>query len=164
MIKLDGVIHQLPRELKVTILIFICTLSIGFYSGLSFVRATTSMGAKGIETHYLGNEEDENAEIMKFKKNKQQMLSVVHNHILSLSVIFFLLAVILSITSIPKRVKYFLMIEPFVSVFLTFGGLYMLWSGFTWFKYIVIISGTLMTLSFVISTILIGQQLLFSKK
>ena len=163
MIKFDGAIHQLPRELKITILIFISTLSIGFYSGLSFVRTTTAMEPKGIETHYLGNENDENAQIMKFKKNEQQMLTVVHNHILSLSVIFFLLAVILSITSIPKRVKYFLMIEPFVSVFLTFGGLYMLWSGISWFKYVVIISGTFMTLSFMISTILIGQQILFSK-
>jgi len=164
MIKLNGVIHQLPRELKVTILVFICTLSIGFYSGLSFVRTTTSMDPEGIETHYLGNENDESAEIMKFKKNEQQMLTVVHNHILSLSVIFFLLAIILSITSIPKQVKYFLMIEPFVSVFLTFGGLYMIWKGVTWFKYIVIISGAFMTFSFVISTFLIAYQLLFSKR
>ena len=55
------------------------------------------------------------------------------------------------------------MIEPFVSIVFTFGGIYLLWSGITWFKYIIILSGTLMTFSFVIATISIAYQILFSK-
>lgn len=162
--ELHGLIHQFPKELKIVILAFISVLSIGFYGGISFVNNTTSMKTSGVETHYLGNENDENAEVMKFKKNEREILTIVHNHILSLSVIFFLLSLILSTTSINKKVKYFLMLEPFFSIVLTFGGIYFLWSGITWFKYVIVISGVFMTFSFVASTLSIGYQLFFSKK
>lgn len=158
-----GLLHQFPKEIKLLILVFVSVLSIGFFGGLSFVNNTTSMQPASIETHYLGNEDDEEAEIMKFKKNEREILTIVHNHILSMSVIFFLLSLILSTTSINKKLKYFLMIEPFLSIILTFGGIYMLWKGVTWFKYIIIVSGTFMTLSFVIAVFSIVYQLLFYK-
>ena len=161
--QVHGLIHQFPKEIKSLIFIFTIVLSIGFYGGLSFVNNTTSMQISGIESHYLGNENDEDAEVMKFKKNKREILTIVHNHILSLSVIFFLLSLILSTTSINKKLKYFLMVEPFLSVLLTFGGIYFLWSGILWFKYVIIISGIFMTLSFVLATFSILYQLLFSK-
>lgn len=162
--QLHGLIHLFPKELKALVLVFLFVLSIGFYGGLSFVNTTTSMQPSQIETHYLGNENDEEAEMMKFKKNEREILTVVHNHILSLSVIFFLLGLILATTSIHKKVKYFLMIEPFISILLTFGGIYILWSGVLWFKYVVMFSGILMTLSFVGSTFSIVYQLLFYKR
>ncbi|MEX1383801.1 hypothetical protein [Lutibacter sp.] len=162
--QVHGLIHQFPKEIKLVIIVFIVVLSIGFYGGLSFVNNTTSMSSTGVETHYLGNEADEDAEIMKFKKSEREILTIVHNHILSLSVIFFLLALILATTSINKKLKYFLMLEPFLSILLTFGGIYLLWNGVVWFKYIVIFSGSLMTVTFVISTLSILYQLLFSKK
>lgn len=161
--EVHGLIHQFPKEIKALILIFVSVLSIGFFGGLSFVKNTTSMRTSEIETHYLGNENDEEAAIMKFKKNEREILTVVHNHILSLSVIFFLLSLILATTSLNKKLKYFLMVEPFVSIVLTFGGIYLLWSGITWFKYIIIISGTFMTLSFLIATLSIIYQVLFTK-
>ena len=153
----------IPKEVKAVLVAFVITLSVGFYGGLSFVRSTTSMSLTGIETHYLGNENDEEAEIMKFKKSKGEILTVVHNHILSLSVIFLLLSLILSTTSINKKLKHFLMIEPFFSLIFTFGGIYLLWSGIIWFKYIVIFSGTLMVLSFSIATLAILKEIFFSK-
>ena len=162
--QVHGLIHQFPKEIKLVLIAFIGVLSIGFYGGLSFVNNTTSMRVSGIETHYLGNEDDEDAEILQFKKNEQEILTIVHNHILSLSVIFFLLALILSTTSMNKKLKYFLMIEPFFSVVLTFGGIYFLWSGITWFKYVIILSGVLMTLTFLFSTVSIVYQLLVVKK
>jgi len=162
--QIHGRIHQFPKEIKALIMVFIVVLSIGFLGGLTFVNNTTSMNVSEIETHYLGNENDENAEIMKFKKNEREILTVVHGHILSMSVIFFLLSLILATTSINKKLKYFLMIEPFLSIVLTFGGIYLLWSGITWFKYIVIISGIFMTFSFVVATLSIAYQILFSKK
>ena len=161
--QIHGLIHQFPKEIKSLILVFIIVLSVGFYGGLSFVNNTTSMNSSEIESHYLGNENDETAEVMKFKKSEGEILTVVHNHILSLSVIFFMLSLILATTSINKKFKYFLMIEPFLSIILTFGGIYLLWSGITWFKYVVIFSGILMTFSFVSATIAIGYQILFFK-
>ena len=55
------------------------------------------------------------------------------------------------------------MIEPFVSVLLTFGGLYLLWTGMLWMKYVVAFSGVLMTLTFTVSVGIILVQL-FTKK
>ncbi|WP_457616037.1 hypothetical protein [Lutibacter sp.] len=156
-------LHKLPREIKLLILGFITLLSIGFYGGINFVHNTTNSNPKGIESHYLGNENDEDAVVMKFKKSKTEILTIVHNHILSMAMLFFLLALILSTTAISKSVKYFLMFEPFISIILTFGGIYVLWSGVLWFKYVVAFSGVLMTLSFTLSVIIIFAQILIPK-
>ncbi len=157
--QLNGLILTLPRELKLLIGAFIIVLSIGFYSGLLFVGETSSANPNGIEEQYLGNEADENAEVMRFKKSNQEMLTLVHNHILSMSIIFFLVGILVAITKLNKKLKLFLMIEPFLSVLLTFGGLYLLWSGLLWMKYIVMISGILMTLTFTFSILVILKQL-----
>ena len=158
--QLHGRIHQFPKEIKVFIATFVIVLSVGFYTGLLFVNQTEQMAPTGIQENYLGNEEKEDAEVMKFEKGAREMLTIVHTHILSMSFIFFLLGGILATTSINKKLKSFLMIEPFVSVIVTFGGIYLLWSGVHWFKYIVMISGILMTLSFTIGILIIFQQLL----
>lgn len=161
--QVHGLIHSFPKEIKMVIAIFIIVLSIGFYGGVSFINKTTSMEPSGIETQYLGNEKNEHAKIMKFKKSENEVLTIIHNHILSMSVIFFLLALILSTTSINKKFKHFLMFEPFASVVLTFGGIYLLWKGIIWVKYIIMFSGILMTLSYTLAVILISQQLFVKK-
>ncbi len=161
--QLNGLIFTLPKEIKLLIGAFIIVLSIGFYTGLLFVGETSSANPNGIEEHYLGNEDDENADVMRFKKSDQEMLTLVHNHILSMSIIFFLVGLIVSITKLNKKLKLFLIVEPFLSVILTFGGLYMLWTGILWMKYIVMLSGVLMTLTFTASVIVILKQLLSKK-
>ncbi len=158
--QLNGFIYTLPKELKLLIAVFVIVLSIGFFSGILFVGEISSVNPNGIEEQYLGNEDNENAEVMKFKKSDKEMLSIVHSHILSMSVIFFLVGILIAITKLPKKLKLFLMTEPLLSVLLTFGGLFMLWEGIIWMKYIVMISGTLMTLSFTGSVIIILKQLL----
>ena len=159
----NGLITSFPRELKLLIGVFTIVLSIGFYTGLLFIGETSTINPSGIEEQYLGNEADEEAVVMKFKKSKKQMLTLVHNHVLSMSIIFFLLGLILLVTKLNNRLKLFLMIEPFLSVVLTFGGLYFMWTGLLWMKYIVIISGTLMVFSYTLSIFIIFKQLLFNK-
>ncbi|MFI0429498.1 hypothetical protein [Mariniflexile sp. HMF6888] len=158
--QLNGLILTLPKELKLLIGAFIIVLSIGFYTGLLFVGETSSANPNGIEEQYLGNEADENATVMYFKKSKKEMLTLVHNHILSMSIIFFLVGGLVAITKLNKKLKLFLIIEPFISVILTFGGLYLLWHEVLWMKYIVMFSGILMTLIFTVSVIIILKQLL----
>ncbi len=157
--QLNGLILTLPKEIKILIAAFVIVLSIGFYTGLLFVGETSSANPNGIEEQYLGNEDDENAEVMRFKKSDKEMLTLVHNHILSMSIIFFLLGILVSITKLSKKLKLFLMIEPFVSVVLTFGGLFLLWKGMLWMKYIVMLSGVLMVLTFTVSVIIVIKQL-----
>jgi len=156
-------IHTWAKELKLLIGTFLVVLSIGFFSGLSFVGETSSFSSNGIQENYLGNENDETAEVMKFEKTDREMLSVIHTHILSMSMIFFLVALIVYHVEFSTAFKKILMIEPLVSVVTTFGGLYFLWKGVLWMKYIVIISGTLMTLSYTLSILLVFWAL-FKKR
>ncbi|WP_298761692.1 hypothetical protein [uncultured Psychroserpens sp.] len=162
--KFNGILYTFPKEIKLLIASFIIVLSVGFYTGLLFVGETSSANPNGIEEQYLGNEDDEDATVMKFKKNEQQMLTLVHGHILSMSIIFFLVGLILSTTKLSKKLKAILIVEPFISVLLTFGGIYFLWKGILWMKYIVMISGTLMTLTYTASVLIILYQLIKSKK
>jgi len=157
--KLHGLIHTFPKQVKIFIAAFVLVLSVGYITGLLFVRQTDSMVPAGIEENYLGNEDIEEVAVMKFKKRDREMLTIVHTHILSMSFIFFLLGGLVAITSLPKKLKGFLMIEPFFSIILTFGGIYFMWKGIFWMKYVVMISGTLMTLVFVVAALAVLIQL-----
>ena len=157
-------ISQFSKEIRLLITAFVITLNIGFFTGLNFIEETSSFRPDGIETNYLGNENNENAEIMQFKKTEKNILTVVHNHILSMSIIFLLLGVLLSFTSINKKLMRVLIIEPFISIILTFGGIYVLWTGVLWFKYIIMISGMALTISLLFSSFFILKESVFSIK
>jgi len=159
----NGILANFPKEIKVFIGAFVIILSIGFYTGLLFVSQTSTTSTDGLVENYNGNEKDEDAEIMKFKKSEREMLTIVHTHVLSMSFIFFLLGGLVWLTKLSKKLKLFLTVEPFLSVLLTFGGIYFLWKGVLWMKYIVIFSGFLMTATFTFSAILVFYQLIFQK-
>jgi len=159
----NGLLIEFPKEVKIFIAFFVIVLSIGFYTGLLFVNQTSTTNPDEVVENYIGNEGDEAAEIMKFKKSEREMLTIIHTHILSMSFIFFLLGVLVWLTKLPKKWKLFLTLEPFVSVILTFGGIYLLWSGILWMKYVVVFSGILMTATFTISVLILFYQLIFSK-
>jgi len=154
-----GLIHQFPKEVKLLIGVFVLVISIGYYTGLAFVHETTENTPTGIEEHYLGNEADEEAIKMKFKKKKQSLITLIHNHVISLSMLFFVLSFLVSLTSYNRTLKKVVMLEPFASIVVSFGGIYFMWLGYTSLKYIVMISGILMTLSFVAATIMIFTSL-----
>jgi len=157
-------INTWAKELKLLVGTFLVVLSIGFFSGISFVGETSNYSSNGIQENYLGNEDDEEAEVMKFEKTEREMLSIVHSHILSMSMIFFLVALLVFHVEFNTAFKKFLMIEPLVSVMTTFGGLYFLWKGMLWMKYIVMISGILMTLSYTLSILLVFWALFKKRK
>ena len=75
---------------------------------------------------------------------------------------FFLLGILIWGTEISNTWKSILTIEPFVSVLTTFGGIYLIWLDYHYVSYLVIISGVLMTLSFVVGALLVFQTLLKS--
>jgi membrane-bound ClpP family serine protease len=157
---ISGAIKQFSKELKILIFCFLITLSIGFYTGLLFVNSTTSGTINGIEINYNGNENNVDVEVMKFKKTSRDILSTIHSHILSMSLIFVSVGFLLLSTKLHKRLKLFLIIEPFISLVLTFGGLYLVWNNVHWFTYIVMFSGILMTLTYTLSVSIIMYQLL----
>ncbi len=146
-------------SLRWLIFVFLLVLSVGYFTGLSFVEHTTDMTNTGIVENYNGNEDNPEAETMKFKKAERDMLNIIHAHILSLSLIFFVLACFVHLCEIPEKLKSFLMVEPMISVLLTFGGIYLVWLGMEWMSIVVMISGFLMTLSFAVSILVISKEL-----
>jgi hypothetical protein len=157
-------ISELSKELKTLITAFVIVLSVGFYSGIRFVNETDSHTASGVYENYLGNEENEDAEVFKFKKTNREMISIVHSHIISMALIFLSIGGLLSMVPLGKKLKYFITIEPFVSIILTFGGIYLMWMGIDWMRYIVIVSGILMTLCYTAAVVLILKHTLVKSK
>ena len=160
----QGSICQFSGEIRLLITAFVITLNIGYFVGLNFVNETSTYKPDGIESNYLGNENDENAEVMQFRKSDKEILTIVHNHILSMSLIFLLLGIILSFTSINKKLMRMLILEPFISIILTFGGIYVLWKGVLWFKYVIMISGAALTISLLVSSFFILKETVFGQK
>lgn len=157
------VLRNLSKPLKRFLFSFLVCLSVGYFTGLSFVNQTESTTPKGIVENYNGNEDSvEEIQTLKFKKGEREMLTIIHTHILSLSFVFVLLGVLVWGTQAPVWLKTFLSIEPFVSVLTTFGGIYALWKGLFFFSYIVMLSGILMTLSYIVGSALVLHAL-FSK-
>lgn len=159
----NGLLLTLPREIRSFLAVFVVVLSVGYFTGLLFVGQTETTTPNGIEENYLGNEGDPDAEVMKFKKGEREMLTIIHTHILSMSFIFFLLGGIVLLTRLPKKFKFFLILEPFLSILATFGGIYFVWKGVEWVKYVVLASGVLMTVIFITSVSVVLYQLLLKK-
>ncbi len=156
-------ISHLPQQLRLVLLSFLVVSSIGFGIGVFFIEHTTHFAPKGISENYLGNEDDENAEEMKFKKSKREILTTIHNHITAMSVLFLVVAAIFSLTPFARRYKW-LAIEPFVSLLLTFGSIYFVWAyQLTWLSYVIMLSGIAMTASFYLMVVL-SIYILCSKK
>jgi hypothetical protein len=123
-------IATFPKPIKMFLFAFLVALSVGYFTGLNFVRQTESATPQGVTENYNGNEDKPEAETMKFKKGKREMMTIIHTHILSLSFIFFMLGILVWGTDQSTNLKLFLTIEPFMSVLLTFGSIYMLWLGY----------------------------------
>ena len=141
-------LRNFSKPFKAFLLAFIIVLSIGYFTGLLFVSQTDSTTPKGMVENYNGNEEVEDSSVLKFKKGEREMLTILHTHILSIGFIFAFLGLLVWGTELPVFWKKFLMIEPFCSILLTFGGIYFLWLGYSFFAYVVMLSGLLMTLSY----------------
>lgn len=153
-------IKNLSVPIKCFIGAFLILLSIGYFTGLAFVAQTDSTTPQGIEENYNGNEDEDAPKVLKFKKSSREMLTIIHTHVLSISMIFFMTGILLWCTEQRVLIKKILSIEPFVSVLVTFGGIYLVWLGYSFFSILIVISGILMTLSYVLAILFIFNDLL----
>ena len=111
--RFKGQLQNFSKEIKGLLLVYLFVTSIGFLSALQFVNLTTEGGQpKGIQENYLGNEEDEYAEELKFAKSEKQILNIVHTHMMAMGMLFFLLAGIFYTTPIKGFLRKFLLFEP----------------------------------------------------
>ena len=156
-------LHTLSKSLRHTLTVFLLALSFGYFSGLDLLKHTTDFKVAGVEQNVLGNEIDEQAEELHFKMSERALQGLIHSHVISLGMLFLMLSIIMYFSSYTEGVKYFLMIEPMVSLVVTFGGLWLLWLGFSWMKYIIMCSGILMHLSLMAIILLLLKDLLLHK-
>ena len=136
-------LRVLPACWRGPIMAFVLVAVAGYAVGLVFVGYNTQMRPEGIVLHYDGNEES-----MHFGKSPAEMLEIVHNHLLGMGVLFFALACLLNGTDWRGRAKAFWATETLLSLFTTFGGLWLVASGQRWALWIVYPSSILMALGF----------------
>jgi hypothetical protein len=134
--------------LKLFITAFLVVLTIGYAIGLFFVEHQTSFTPRGVQEQFLGN--DESAQEIRYAKSANEMFVFMHNHILSMSLVFLALNTLFYFSSTPPKLKVVLMVEPFAAILTTFGGIALvryLSEGWSW---LVILSGVLLFTSYVV--------------
>ena len=145
---MENKLNQLSRSLKFLTVAYLIVLGIGVTTGLIYVAATTSMTPSGAIEQYIGNDDDWEP---KHPKEFIDLVSQAHQHIVMFSFIFLSIGFIFNRNSIIKGpIKLFLMIEPFVSIIVTFGGFFILRYLTPSFVYIIIVSSSLMYICFYI--------------
>ena len=119
------------------------------------------MTPSGTVEQYIGTEDEWEP---KHPKEFIDLISHAHTHIITFAFIFLTTGLIFSQNSLIKgRVKLFLILEPFFSIIITFGGFFIL--RFIWneFSYIIMISSILMYLCFYIMLFTSLYDLLWNK-
>ena len=156
-------LRNLPKELKILVLLFLMTMLFGYGASFVLVLDQTGLSPSGIEENYNGNEDNEEADTIKFRKSKFEMLTSIHSHIFTLGLIFLATGTMAYFTGLPQRIKVLLMVEPLISLVVTFASLIFLWQGYLPFKYLAYLSGALMHGVFVITLLLLIRELYFVK-
>ena len=115
-------LHQLPKAIKLLLILTVLNLTAGVSIGLYYVADTTHLSPEGTTEQFRGSAVDNNFDIPeKFPKPISELIITTHNHIISMTFIFFIMGGIFYFNSIILgKLKLFLIIEPFISTILTF--------------------------------------------
>ncbi len=145
-------LYQLPRAIKLLLMLTVLNLTVGVGIGLYYVSNTTHLSPEGTAEQLRGSSVDNNFDIPeKFPKPTSELLTTTHNHIISMTFIFFIMGGIFYFNSIITGFwKSFFIAEPFFSILATFGGIWFIRFIHSSFSYLVMVSGVLMYLSFFI--------------
>lgn len=161
------VLSNLDKPLKNFLTAYLLILTIGVCVGLTFVNQTTNLSPSGAVERFRGSENtgEEDFEIVEnYPKSVSEMLMTTHNHIIGFSFIFFTTGFIFYFnTTVKGFLKNFLLIEPFVSIILSFGSIWGMRFIDKGFVYVTIISAAFMYLSFFSMTAISIYDLKFKK-
>ena len=154
-------LYEFPRKLKLICFITIFNLTIGVGVGLYYVGYTTQYSPSGTSEHFAGSKVSDDFDIPnKYPKPLGELLNTTHTHVISMTFIFLIIGGIFYFNSIiTGSIKTILIIEPFISIILTFGGIWLVRFIHPGFSYLVILSGILMYLSFIIMASTIFYEL-----
>jgi len=156
-----------PKPLKYFLLGFLFLLTSGVTSGLVYLNFTTSMTTSGAVEHYRGSPgsgEDLLDVKDKYPKPASELLLTTHNHLIGFSFIFLMLGILFYFNSIVRgRFKTFLLVEPFVSTWLTFTSLWGTRYIHEYFIYITVTTAVLTYLSFFLVVLIVVYEVTLKK-
>jgi len=160
-------LKSLSSSLKKFIAVYIIVISIGVGTGLTFLNHTTSFSPKGTIARFNGDKKnvDSDFEVQEnYPKPISEMLITTHNHILGLAFIFFSIGLIFYFNSIIiGKWKLFIMIEPLVSIIISFGSIWLMRFVDEHFVYLAVVSASIMYLSFYFMAIISLYELIFKR-
>ena len=154
-------LYEFPKKLKLICFFTVFNITVGVSIGLYYVGYTTQFSSIGTSEHFAGSKVSDDFDIPnKYPKPISELLNTTHNHVISMTFIFIILGVIFFFNSIVTGIlKTILMVEPFISIFITFGGIWMIRFVHPYFSYIVIFTSILMYLCFFIMALIIFYEL-----
>ena len=154
-------LYELPDKLKLLCFVTVFNITIGVGVGLYYVGYTTQYSPSGTSEHFAGSQVSDDFDIPdKYPKPFSELLNTTHTHVISMTFIFIITGGIFFFNSlITGSIKTFLIVEPFISIIVTFGGIWLVRFIHPGFSYLVIISGILMYLSFFIMASTIFYEL-----
>lgn len=154
-------LYELPAKLKVLCFLTVFNLTIGIGVGIYYVGYTTQYSYTGTADHFAGSIISDDFDIPdKYPKPFSELLNTTHNHIISMTIIFLIIGSIFYFNSIiTGSIKTILIVEPFISIIITFGGIWLVRFIHPGFSYLVILSGILMYMSVFIMAITIFYEL-----
>lgn len=158
-------IFQFPKQLKFLIASLLLSLTFGVIIGLGFLYYTTSYSTTKAIERYNGSQITNEFEIAEnYPKPISEIFITTHNHIIAFTLIFSVVGFIFYFSSIPNsRLKNFLLIEPFISIIISFGSLWLIRFVNENFVYLMAVSSSFIYLSYFTMVSLILYEIFFKK-
>lgn len=152
-------LRDIPGPIKNLLRLYLIIQTLGFFLGLFLVGNISNYSAKGIQEHYRGSQVENAFEMPeKFPISLKALLITTHSHVISFAQIFLILSFLIFFCELPASIKKFLMYEPLVSIFTTFGGIWGLRYVHPAFLYVIIISSVLLYTSYFAAVFLILRE------
>ncbi len=161
-------LFEMDKTLKNFLIAILFVLTTGLGTGLIYLNYTTKYTPKGAAERFNGSNIEQGIDDFDFPdhypKPISEMLITTHNHILGFSFIFFIAGLIFYFNSIINGFwKSFLLIEPTISIVITFASIWLMRFVHEYFVYLTILSSAILYLSFFIMAGVSAYELKFKK-
>ena len=152
-------LRDADAALRLFLTAFLLLLTAGYGVGLLFAGHTTSGTPAGLTEEYRGTPEGSQGAELKYAKSEDEMYIFLHNHLLSLSLVFFAVGGIFYFSDTSPGLKKFLMLEPFAALITTFGGIWLVRFVAPAFSWLVLLSGIAMAGCVIAMVVIILREL-----
>lgn len=158
-------LYQFPKQLKKLILALLFSLTFGVCIGLGFLYYITSYSPHKAIERYNGSQASDEFEIVEnYPKPISEIFITTHNHVIAFTLIFSVVAIIFYFSSVLNSFwKTFFLIEPFISIVISFGSLWLMRFVNPNFVYLMTVSSSIIYLSYFIMLSLIVYEIIYKK-